>query len=59
MKDKDFDLIEDEEEFENAEDLETSDKIRRKRVRGSRARKAEEQPVKQRAKQNGRHKRDS
>ncbi len=59
MKDKDFDLIEDEEEFENAEDLEASYKVKRKRVRDSRARKAEEQPVKQRAKQNGRQKRDS
>lgn len=53
MKDKDFDLIEDEEEFENAEDLEASYKVKRKIVRGSRARKAEEQPTKQRAKQNG------
>lgn len=59
MKDKDFDLIEDEEEFENAEDLEASDKTRRKKVRSSRARIAEEQPIKQRAKQNGWQKRDS
>lgn len=60
MKDKDFDLNPlDEEEFENAEDLEESYKIKRKRVRGSKARIADEQPNEQRLNKNDWQKRNS